>query len=133
MQLGESTPRAFPALAWEETSWDTSGSGRLCWRDVDVAFSVKEEVEFASSLNKLDGFPQRSADTCCDVCRGRAPREPGDTRVKAGLCLTVECSVPVKFLVLLKVMLERQGSGRQNWLRADGPAGFLGTEAVFLK
>lgn len=133
MQLGESTPRAFPALAWEETSWDTSGSGRLCWRDVDVAFSVKEEVEFASSLNKLDGFPQRSADTCCGVCRGRAPREPGDTRVKAGLCLTVECSVPVKFLVLLKVMLERQGSGRQNWLRADGPASFLGTEAVFLK
>lgn len=133
MQLGESTPRAFPALAWEETSWDTSGSGRLCWRDVDVAFSVKEEVEFASSLNKLDGFPQRSADTCCGVCRGRAPREPGDTRVKAGLCLTVECSVPVKFLVLLKVMLERQGSGRQNWLSADDPASFLGTEAVFLK
>lgn len=133
MQLGESTPRAFPALAWEETSWDTSGSGRLCWRDVDVAFSVKEEVEFASSLNKLDGFPQRSADTCCGVCRGRAPREPGDTRVKAGLCLTVECSVPVRFLVLLKVTLERQGSGRQNWLRADDLASFLGTEAVFLK
>lgn len=133
MQLGESTPRAFPALAWEETSWDTSGSGRPCWRDVDVAFSVKEEVEFASSLNKLDGFPQRSADTCCGVCRGRAPREPGDTRVKAGLCLTVECSVPVRFLVLLKVTLERQGSGRQNWLRADDLASFLGTEAVFLK
>lgn len=133
MQLGESTPRAFPALAWEETSWDTSGSGRLCWRDVDVAFSVKEEVEFASSLNKLDGFPQRSADTCCGVCRGRAPREPGGTRVKAGLCLTVECSVPVRFLVLLKVTLERQGSGRQNWLRADDLASFLGTEAVFLK
>lgn len=129
MQLGESTPGAFSALAREETSWDASGSGRLCWRDVDVAFSMKEEVEFASSLNKLDGFPQGSAVTCCDVCRGRAPREPGDTRVKAGLCL-VECSVPVKFLVLLKVTLQRQGSGRQNWLCADNPASFLGTEAV---
>lgn len=130
MQLGESTPGAFSALGCEETSWDASGSGRLCWRDVDVAFSMKEEVEFASSLNKLDGFPQGSADTCCDVCRGCAPHEPGDTRVKAGLCLIVECSVPVKFLVLLKVTLQRQGSGRQNWLRADNPASFLGTEAV---
>lgn len=88
--------------------------------------SLKNEVEVAPSLNKRWTGLLEGLQTCA-VLRlqgGGAPYEAGEPQVEFGLCLIVECSVHallvawaeilVKFVAVLTVILERQGSEREK-------------------
>lgn len=105
---------------------------------------LKKEVGVAPSLDKrraalLEGLQTRAA---LQLQGGGAPHEAGDPHVQFGLCLTVEClmhallvawaKIPLKFLVVLTVILGRQGNERGKWTAGD-PTSFLDFEVGFMK
>lgn len=88
--------------------------------------SLKNEVEVTPSLNKRWTGLLEGLQTCAvlHLQGGGAPHEAGEPRVEFGLCLIVEylmhallaawAEILVKFVAVLTVILERQGSEREK-------------------